>query len=102
MNILDYIPYGYENAISRKRLASAINLDDATMRQLIQKARLDGALILPRYDGAGYFRPILPEDMEHLKSFYKAEAGRHYASGVIMERLAEEMEKYDDTVIPGC
>ena len=99
MNIIDFIPYGYENAISRRRLANLTRLDDTAMRHLIQDARLKGELILPRYDGGGYFRPILPDDIKHVKTFYSAEAGRHYASGVIMERLAEEMEKYDEMTV---
>lgn len=49
-----YIPYGRENAISRKRLAQATGLSD----------------------GNGYFRPIPGEEDNLVKQYYKQELSR--------------------------
>jgi hypothetical protein len=56
MNIIDFIPYGKDNAISRKQLCTITGLPDRVMRHDIEKARQDYA-ILNAQDGSGYFRP---------------------------------------------
>ena len=56
MNIIDYIPIGQSNAISRKQLGIASGLPDRVMRKAVERARRDYA-ILNTQDGSGYFRP---------------------------------------------
>ena len=56
MTIIDYIPYGKDNAISRKQLCNLSGLPDRVMRKEIEKARQEYA-ILNAQDGSGYFRP---------------------------------------------
>lgn len=60
MNIIDFIPFGHDNAISRKQLCTATGLPDRVMRHEIEKARQDYA-ILNAQDGSGYFRPAKDE-----------------------------------------
>lgn len=60
MNIIDYIPTGQSNAISRRRLRELSGLSDRRMRLEIEKARQDYA-ILNTQDGSGYFRPTAEE-----------------------------------------
>lgn len=55
MNIIDFIPFGRENAISRKQLCTITGLPDRVMRHDIEKARQDYAIL--NIDGSGYFRP---------------------------------------------
>lgn len=55
MNIIDYIPYGHDNAISRKQLCNLTGLPDRLMRQAIERARHDYAIL--NIGGSGYFRP---------------------------------------------
>lgn len=43
MNILDYIPKGKENAVTREALCIYTGLDDRTVRKLIELARDGGA-----------------------------------------------------------
>lgn len=96
--ITDYIPFGHDNAISRKKLAQLTGLEDASMRKMIMRARLEGSVIIPRFDGGGYFQPVLPDDVVYVRKFYSAEAGRNYASRVIMDNLSEILKKYDGEV----
>ena len=55
MNIIDFIPSGRENAISRKQLCAITELPDRMMRREIERARQDYAIL--NIDGSGYFRP---------------------------------------------
>lgn len=42
MSILDYIPYGKQNAISRERLAQLSGMGDRWMRKEIERLRSEG------------------------------------------------------------
>ena len=55
MNIVDYIPQGRENAVTRAELCKRIGLPDRTVRELISQARRE-TCILNAQDGNGYFR----------------------------------------------
>ena len=63
MNILDYIPNGKDNAISRSRLCQMTGLSDRDVRSYISNARLE-TVILNNSDGSGYYRPLLTEKEE--------------------------------------
>ena len=55
MNIIDYIPTGQPNAISRLELRQLTGLPDRLMRREIERARKDYAIL--NIGGSGYFRP---------------------------------------------
>lgn len=84
ITIIDLIPFGKENAISRKRLLQecitkglvedTISDPDRKMRQLIEKARID-YVILNCSDGAGYYRPN-KEDILELQKYIRQEDNR--------------------------
>lgn len=59
MNIIDYIPQGSENAISRKNLCNMTGLKDRVVRGLIEEARRE-IIIISNNDGSGYW--IYPDD----------------------------------------
>ena len=61
MNILDYIPVGHENAVTRKKLCNITGLSDRKVRQLIEDARKDN-VILNLGDSKGYFKPKIGEE----------------------------------------
>ena len=64
MNIVEYIPEGYENAISRKMLCAITGLNDRVVRNLIEEARRD-TIIISNNDGSGYWRfPDKPTEKE--------------------------------------
>lgn len=58
MNIIEYIPEGFENAISRKSLCNITGLNDRAVRMLIEEARRY-TIIISNNDGSGYW--IYPE-----------------------------------------
>lgn len=70
MNIVEYIPEGCENPISRKSLSEATGLSDRIVRRLIEEARRN-TVIISNDDGSGYW--IYPENPtdEEKKLLYK-------------------------------
>lgn len=58
MNILDYIPYGEENAVSRQKLCTLTGLNDRAVREEISQARRNTPILS---FGGGYFIPTAAE-----------------------------------------
>lgn len=56
--ITEYIPVGRENALPMRDLAALLNVDERTIRQLVQRAREQGAPICSEWgDNGGYYMP---------------------------------------------
>lgn len=70
--ILNEIPMGRENAISRAALAAKLGIPDRAMRKQIEAARADGHIILNSRDG-GYYRT---DNMSEINRYYKQEKHR--------------------------
>ena len=64
MNILDFIPYGINNAISQEELSTRSGLDKRTVRQAVFNARLHGAVICSTCESSsgGYYIPDNPQE----------------------------------------
>ena len=78
MNIIEYIPTGYKNAISRKNLCAITGLSDRIVRGLIEEARRE-TIIISNNDGSGYWiYPEFPTEQEKelLKKFVKQQESR--------------------------
>lgn len=73
MNIINYIPFGKENAIRRADLVIKTGMSDRKVREEIEKARRDGHIIINRQDGRGYYRT---NDISEIKSQYWQDTAR--------------------------
>lgn len=73
MDILEYIPYGRENAIKRSTLRDLIGVTDVEMRRMIGEVRKETPIINLQ-DGNGYYRPNTKEDLERYIMQEKARA----------------------------
>lgn len=73
MNIIDFIPFGKDNAISRRALCAVTGLPDRMMRREIEKARKDYAIL--NIDGSGYFRPA-PGEADLIRRWLSQEHSR--------------------------
>jgi hypothetical protein len=82
--IIEYIPFGRENAITRRRLCHLTGLKDRDVRGQIQK-EAEKEPILIRSDGRGYYRPTL-QDKEELRGYVKRESSRALS---ILRRLRQ-------------
>ena len=95
-NILDYIPTGRENAITRADLAKRAGVSDRKVRDLIHCARRDTP-ILNMQDGRGYFKPNM-EDKEEvllLKAFVSQEDARLKSIGWSLKSARKALKEYD-------
>ena len=63
MGIETYIPFGRENAITRKELCSLTKLSDRKLREQIEQARREGHIIINNQDGRGYYRTDDPDEI---------------------------------------
>ena len=71
ISILPLIPEGKNNAISMTELSRRMDLDERTVRKIIERARLDGAVIAA--DGCGYYTPA---NVDELRRYYKRQRRR--------------------------
>lgn len=74
MNIIDYIPFGRENAVSRRTLEVLTGKPDSVNINLIAIARRQTP-ILNLQNGDGYFRPM-PENIPLVLNYIKQETSR--------------------------
>ena len=74
VDILAYIPFGRENAISRTMLSAKMGISDRKMRELISKARKK-AIIINLSNGRGYYQPT-EKDVTDVVRFKKQEESR--------------------------
>lgn len=68
MNILDYIPYGKENAITRQELAMRTGIDDRLLRKEIKRLTKEGVPILSSSHYKGYW---LSDDLDEWEAYIK-------------------------------
>ena len=78
MDIMQFIPQGEANAISRKDLAAATGLSDRVMRECSEQARHNGSLICSARQG-GYYQPDSVDDIEraYWQDYTRAKAILH-------------------------
>ena len=76
--VIELIPYGHKNAISRKTLASISGLRDRKMRELIEKATCRGEIIINLDNG--YFRYKDDSDLPYLEAYYNREMARGWSN----------------------
>lgn len=66
MDILQYIPHGKENAISRNELSRLLKLPDRKIRKLIEQKRIKGIPILSSSSARGYW---ISDDISEIQAF---------------------------------
>lgn len=75
IKIVDYIPFGKKNAISRQQLERVTGLSDRDVREAISLARRN-TVILNLSNGKGYFQPIQGEEDDLVVKYFKQEDSR--------------------------
>lgn len=74
MDILDYIPFGRENAVTRPFLCQMTGLSDRIVRKEIARARREHP-ILNTQEGNGYYQPS-DNDVLEVRRFINQETNR--------------------------
>jgi len=77
MNLIELIPEGKENAVTKARLTEITGLTDRVVRLTVAQERKRGKVILSDCSGAGYYRPS-----NHSDSFRFVKSMRHRAKEI--------------------
>ena len=112
LNILDYIPVGRENAITRAELVRLTGLPDRTIREAIERKRFEGEPIMSSSSAKGYWLSNDPDDWEmylregdaRIRSFARSSSKlreRYYAAkGVKVTKVREHTRRLGVHVQP--
>lgn len=75
--IMNVIPVGHKNAVTRQRLCISTGMDDRRIRKVIAEARREN-VILNLQDGSGYYVPDVKNDIDkvELRKFVRQEEHR--------------------------
>lgn len=75
--IMNLIPVGHENAVTRQQLCISTGMNDRRIRKAIAEARREN-IIMNMQDGNGYYIPNMEDDVDkaELKKFVKQEEHR--------------------------
>lgn len=76
MNIIDYIPFGQDRAVTYPTLQNLTGLCKREVREAISRARKD-IMILNMQDGKGFFRPIEGKEDNLIVRFLRQEESRN-------------------------
>lgn len=90
MTVTDVIPFGRENAVSRRFLCEELQMTDRVVRREIATAREQGAFIINEQDGAGYYQS---DETEVLARRYRQEMARLKAISKQMKPLRAELKR---------
>lgn len=88
MDILNYIPVGHKNAVTRGTLSNLTGMKDRTNRELIEQVR-QHYVVLNMGDAKGYFLPG-PGEENLVRACRNKELSRYRAIG----RTIRAMDKY--------
>lgn len=75
MNIVDFIPYGKENGVTRDQLKMLTGFTDRAVRKEIERLRTSGVCILNHQNGTGYYRPN-KDETAYVKRYIRQEESR--------------------------
>jgi hypothetical protein len=98
MNILDYIPRGRENAVTRRDLTLQLNLPDRTIRNMIEEARREGALIINDGSGVGYY---VSDNLQDLHRQYRMNNNRAMSVLVQQKHLRRRIKELEEVESDG-
>lgn len=97
--ILDHIGVGKANAVTRQELVRRMGLSDRKVRNMIEAARREGAVIVNLGDGAGYYISDRLEDIRHQYRMNNNRAMSILVQQKHLRRRIKELEATDETKV---
>lgn len=88
MGLIDYIPYGRENAVSRFYLSKITGLPDRRLRLEIKKLIRQGNAILSSSSAKGYWRS---EDIDEIEEFIRESDQRRKTESITVDFLRRKV-----------
>jgi len=87
MDLLELIPFGRENAISRARLCSLTGLNDRALREKIAQLRRHHVIINDQ-SGRGYYRT---DNIDEIQAFVRQEEARLRSIGWSLKAARQKL-----------
>ena len=87
--IIEVIPFGHKNAVTRKYLSMITGYSDRKIREMIERECTRAHPILNMQDGKGYFQP--DENEIYLVRLYRAQENRRMVHN---RKKVTELDKY--------
>ena len=72
--VVNHIPFGRENAVSRRMLAQQTGMTDRQVRRCIEDARRDGVFIISDQERGGYYQTAQLNEIEYQYRIDRARA----------------------------
>lgn len=101
MNIVDLIPIGKANAVTRAQLCALTGLSDRAVRKLIEIARIEGEIIINAQDGAGYYVSDDPVDIRRQMATNRSRAMSILRQQKYLRRRLAEIENAGQLTFEG-
>lgn len=95
LNILKFIPFGKDNAVSMTELSIRMNCDKRTVRNAVYQARIKGALVCSTCEGrssAGYYQPL---DISEVRPYISMQRSRINSALQAIRSAEEYIEKHE-------
>lgn len=99
MDIMTYIPFGRDNAIRRSDLVAQLNLPDRTVRNLIEEARRNGAIIINDGSGVGYYTSDDLGEITRQLKMNESRAKSVLVQNTHLRRKIAELESQDQVTL---
>ena len=99
MSILNYIPVGKDDAVTREQLCALTGMSDRGVRKLIELARIEGAMIVNDQDGRGYYISDNEEDIRRQMATNHSRAMSILRQQKLLRRKLEELRGADQITI---
>ena len=93
MEIINYIPVGESNAVSRAELVAITGFEDRKVRAMISKAR-EEHVILSLENGSGYYQPDA-DDLVNLRKYIHREESRAKSVFSTLKQARALLEDYE-------
>ena len=93
MEIINYIPHGKENAVSRFQLVQMTGMSDRKVRKEISRIR-EEHVILSMENGSGYYQPTA-DDYPELRKYLNREESRAKSVFASLRKARALCEDYE-------
>ena len=100
VNILDFIPYGHDNAVTREYLCAVTGMPDRKVRKHIEEAIKEGAMIANV--GKGYFQLKDSTDIPYFEAYYRSNDNKGWSIINQNRPKKKKLEAYKRMGAPDC
>ena len=91
--IYELLPTGKDKAVTKTALCNQLNISERMLREIIQKERQDGAVILSNAGTGGYYKPSSTAEIDEYIAMQKAQIISRFRSVKSARALKKQLEE---------